>query len=318
MTAYDRLLNLGTGKILVIGDIMLDIYQYGKCNRISPEAPVPVIDFTSEEIILGGAGNVVKNLVSFGSNCEIISVVGEDVSGGLVLEKLKELNIDTGSLIIDKTRRTTEKCRIVATGQQLIRIDKEDKHSVNIDIEEKIINYVKDNIQKFEVILFSDYFKGVLTDKICFEVIRLAKNNNIVTIADPKGFNYQKYKNIDLIKPNLKEAEILIGKKIKSPEEIKNACEILKELIGCKYVLITLAENGVALLNENFEIIPTKSCQVFDVSDAGDTVLASLAICLKQKYSLYDACVFSNKAASLVITKTGITTTTIEEIENLN
>ncbi len=297
---------------------MIDIYQYGQCNRISPEAPVPVIDFTSEEIMLGGAGNVLKNLVSFGSNCDIISVVGNDISGRLVVEKFKELNIGTDSLIFDNTRRTTEKCRIVSTGQQLIRIDKEDKHPINNDIEEKIIKYINDNIQKYEVILFSDYLKGVLTEKICFEVIMLAKKNNIVTIVDPKGSNYGKYKNIDLIKPNLSEAEILIGKKIKSSEEIKTACEILKNLIGCKHVVITLAENGIALLNETFEIIPTKSCQVFDVSGAGDTVLASLAICLKQKYSLNEACDFANKAASVVIRKFGSTTTTIQEVMNLN
>jgi rfaE bifunctional protein kinase chain/domain len=315
---YERLLNLGKGKILVIGDIMVDIYQYGNCNRISPEAPVPVIDFTREEIMLGGAGNVLKNLVSFGSNCEIISVVGEDLSGILVLEKLKELNIDTQALIVDKTRRTTEKCRIVSTGQQLIRIDKEDKHQIDSEIEEKIITYVKDNIQKYEVILFSDYMKGVLTDNICHEVIKIAKNNNIITMVDPKGTNYEKFKNIDLIKPNLKEAEILIGKKIKSNKEIKSACEILKVILGCKYVVITLAENGIALLDENFQIIPTQTCQVFDVSGAGDTVLASLAICLKQKYSLYDSCDFSNKAASIVIRKFGSTTTTIQEIINLN
>ena len=318
MKGFESLLNLGEGKILVIGDIMLDIYQYGKCNRISPEAPVPVIDFTSEEIMLGGAGNVLKNLVSFGANCEIISVVGEDLSGILVLEKLKELNIDIQTLIVDKTRRTTEKCRIVSTGQQLIRIDKEDKHQIDSNIEEKIIAYINDNIQKYEVILFSDYMKGVLTEKICNEVITLAKNKNIITMVDPKGSNYKKYKNIDLIKPNLKEAEILIGKKIKSDEEIKIACEILKDLLGCKYVVITLAENGIALLKEKFEIMPTQTCQVFDVSGAGDTVLASLAICLKQKYSLKDACDFSNKAASVVIRKFGSTTTTIQEVINSN
>jgi D-beta-D-heptose 7-phosphate kinase/D-beta-D-heptose 1-phosphate adenosyltransferase len=160
--------------------------------------------------------------------------------------------------------------------------------------------------------------KGVLTDNICHEVIKIAKNNNIITMVDPKGTNYEKFKNIDLIKPNLKEAEILIGKKIKSNKEIKSACEILKVILGCKYVVITLAENGIALLDENFQIIPTQTCQVFDVSGAGDTVLASLAICLKQKYSLYDSCDFSNKAASIVIRKFGSTTTTIQEIINLN
>ena len=125
---YNRLFELNSKKILVIGDIMLDIYQYGNCNRISPEAPVPVIDFTKEEKMLGGAGNVLKNLVSFGAKCDLISVIGEDQSGIMVLEKLNDLQIDNKSIIVDKSRRTTEKCRIVSGGQQLIRIDKEDNN----------------------------------------------------------------------------------------------------------------------------------------------------------------------------------------------
>lgn len=315
---YNRLFELNTKKILVIGDIMLDIYQYGNCNRISPEAPVPVIDFIKEEKMLGGAGNVLKNLVSFGSNCEIISVIGEDLSGTIVLEKLNDLKIDNKSIIVDKSRRTTEKCRIVSAGQQLIRIDKEDKHLIDDEIGEKIITYVTNNIQRYDVILFSDYLKGLLTEKICFEIIKLAKNNDVLTLVDPKGANYKKFKNIDLIKPNLKEAEILIGKKIESIEDIRLACTSLKTMLECKYVVITLAENGIALLEDSFEIIPTETCQVFDVSGAGDTVLASLAICLKKKYSLFEACNFSNKAASIVIRKFGSTVTTISDVISIN
>jgi D-beta-D-heptose 7-phosphate kinase/D-beta-D-heptose 1-phosphate adenosyltransferase len=315
---YDRLFNLDMNKILIIGDIMLDIYQYGHCNRISPEAPVPIIDFYREEKMLGGAGNVLKNLVSFGANCEIISVIGDDISGATIIEKLKELNVDPEFLFIDKIRQTTEKKRIVSSGQQLLRIDKEDKNPIDSEIEEKIITYIKNNIRKYDVIVFSDYMKGLLTSKICIEVIKVAKNNNVLTLVDPKGSNYKKYKNIDLIKPNLKEAEILLEKKIKTTEEIKFACQKLKELLECKYVVITLAEEGIALMSDIFETIPTQSCQVFDVSGAGDTVLASLAVCLKQKYSLFEACNFSNKAASVVIRKFGSATTTIQEVINLN
>lgn len=315
---YKRLLNFGEKKVLVIGDIMLDIYQYGKCNRISPEAPVPVIDFFNEEKMLGGAGNVLKNLVSFGASCDIISVIGEDLSGTIVQEKLNELKIPTKFLIVDRTRCTTEKNRIVSSGQQLIRIDKEDKHSIASEIEDKIINYVNDNIKNYDVILFSDYLKGLLTERICSDIIKLAKNNNITTLVDPKGSNYKKYEDIDLIKPNLKEAELLIDKKIQSKEDIRLACIKLKSLLRCKQVVITLAENGIALLDDSFEIIPTQSFQVFDVSGAGDTVLASLAICLKQKYSLIESCSFANKAASIVIKKFGSSVTTIKDVINLN
>jgi D-beta-D-heptose 7-phosphate kinase/D-beta-D-heptose 1-phosphate adenosyltransferase len=311
---YNSLFDLGEKKVLVIGDIMLDVYQYGKCNRISPEAPVPVVDFLNNEIMLGGAGNVLKNLVSFGANCEIVSIIGDDETGNVVIEKLKELYIETNSLFVDKTRRTTEKCRLVASGQQLIRIDKEDKHVISLKLEDEIIKYVNNNIERFDVIVFSDYLKGLLSDRLCTSIIKLARSKNILTLVDPKGANYKKYVNIDLIKPNLKEAEILLEKTIHTLEDIKKACETLKDMLKCKYVVITLAEKGIALFHESFNIIPTKSCQVYDVSGAGDTVLASLAICLKKQYSLFDACEFSNKAASIVIREFGSSTTTIDEV----
>lgn len=297
---------------------MLDVYQYGICNRISPEAPVPIIEFTNEEKMLGGAGNVLKNLVAFGASCEIISIVGDDEPGKIVKEKLIELNINTNSLFIDSARKTSEKYRVVASGQQLFRIDKEDKHEISKDVEDKIIKYVSQNIDKYDIIVFSDYLKGLLTDKICIYLIELAKRRNILTLVDPQGANYKKYINIDLIKPNLKEAEILIEKKINSIEDIEKACEILQNMLKCQFVVITLAEAGIALLDNKFKILPTQSCQVFDVSGAGDTVIAGLAICLKQKYSLTEACEFSNKAASIVIKKFGSATTTFEEVKNIN
>ena len=311
---YNRLFDIGTNKILIIGDIMLDVYQYGKCNRISPEAPVPVIEFTSEEKMLGGAGNVLRNLVSFGGNCELISVVGDDSSGKLISEKLNELSVKNRLLIIDKTRKTTEKFRVVSSGQQLIRIDKEDRHPISCDIEEEIISYVKKYIEKYKIIVFSDYLKGLLTEKICVEIIKIANKHKVLTLVDPKGSNYNKYINIDLIKPNLKEAEILIGKKINSKEEILSASIVLKELLKCNKVVITLAEDGIALLDKEFNIIPTVSCPVFDVSGAGDTVLASIAICLLSKYTLIDSCRFANTAASIVIQKYGAEVTTVKEV----
>jgi len=311
---YDELLNTKTKKVLVIGDIMLDVYQYGKCNRISPEAPVPVIEFTKEEKMLGGAGNVLRNLLSFGLQCEIISVIGEDLTGRVVLDNLNDLRINTSSLIIDNNRKTTEKIRIVSSGQHLIRIDKEEKHPISEVIEEKIISFVKNKINECDVILFSDYMKGVLTDNVCSEIIKIAKINKVLTLVDPKGENYKKYKNIDLIKPNLKEAEILLDRKINSVVEIEIASVKLKELLNCKQVVITLAEAGIAFFEEKFEIVPTHSCPVFDVSGAGDTVLASLTLCLVNNYSLRDSCVFANTAASIVIQKIGAEVTTVKDV----
>lgn len=311
---YQKLLNRTEDKILVIGDIMLDVYQYGKCSRISPEAPVPVVDYTKEDKMLGGAGNVLRNLVSLGSKCEIISVIGQDLSGTLISEHLNHLQIESKLIILDRSRKTTEKCRVVCSGQQLIRIDKEDRHPVGFQIENDIIDYIRKKTNEYKAIVFSDYSKGVLTEKLCLEIIRIARENNILTMVDPKGSNYKKYKNVDLIKPNLKEAEILIGRKITSRNEIQSATKILKELLDCKQVLITLAEDGIALLDDEFEIISTKTCQVYDVSGAGDTVLASVALCLLNNFSLRDACKFANTAASLVIQKFGAAVTTVEDV----
>jgi D-beta-D-heptose 7-phosphate kinase/D-beta-D-heptose 1-phosphate adenosyltransferase len=293
---------------------MLDVYQYGKCNRISPEAPVPVVDFFKEEKMLGGAGNVLRNLVSLGAKCDIITVIGVDLAGSEISEQLSQFQIESKLIVLDNSRKTTEKKRVVCSGQQLIRIDKEDRHPINFQIENDIIEFVRQNISEYRAIVFSDYSKGVLTDKVCLEIISIARMNKILTMLDPKGSNFRKYKNIDLIKPNLKEAEILIGRSVSSRDEIHSVARNLKELLGCKYVLITLAEDGIALLEDEFEIISTRPCPVYDVSGAGDTVLASLALCLLHDFSLRDACKFANTAASIVIQKFGAATTTVEDV----
>ena len=316
---YNCLFNLSLDKkILVIGDIMIDTYQYGSCNRISPEAPVPVVIFENEEKMLGGAGNVLKNLISFGVECELVSVVGSDSNGSVIINKIEELGISTESVIIDKTRTTTEKKRVVVSGQQLLRIDNENTHQIDKQIEDKVVEFVRSNISKYDVIIFSDYLKGLLTHYVCISIIEIANRNSVLTLVDPKGKGWSKYKNADLIKPNLKEAEIITTKIIKSHDDIMNACFKLKEMLNCKFVVITLAEDGMALLDDKFSILPTVACQVFDVSGAGDTVIASLAVCLKQNLTLSQSTKFANKAASIVIRKFGSNTTTIEEVINSN
>jgi rfaE bifunctional protein kinase chain/domain len=315
---YKELLNLKENKILVIGDIMLDKYVYGNCHRISPEAPVPIIEFKNQEDMLGGSGNVLKNLISFGANCDIISVLGDDIPGGVIIEILKKNNISIDNIVIDKSRKTTEKIRIISSNQQLIRMDKEDKFSINQMIEDCIISNIKENINNYDVILLSDYSKGLLTRRLCFEIIKLANENNILTIVNPKGVDYIKFENARIFKLNRKEAELYLNKKLTTNEDIKNACIELKIKLKCQSVVITLSEDGIALYDNEFHIIPTSNNNISDVSGAGDTVLASMAICLLKKYSLFEACNFSNKAASIVIRKFGSETTTVQDIINLN
>lgn len=318
MINFNILKNLNEINILVIGDIMLDKYIYGEANRISPEAPVPVIEVVSEKIMLGGAGNVIKNLVSFGSKCSVISIIGDDEAGELVLDLVRELGLETNMILKEKFRKTTQKNRIIASGQQVIRFDNESRDLISEKSENSILDYLKSNIANYNAILISDYQKGMLSDTLCKSIIQLSNENNKIVIVDPKGKDYSKYKNATLIKPNLKEAEIVLNKRLKNNSEIESGLIELKEVLNAQYVIITLAENGIAYLDNSFQILPTKSSPVSDVSGAGDTVLSSIAICLSKKLSLQESCYFSNLAASIVVRKSGSAITTIEEIINLN
>lgn len=318
MLKYKKLEEIKSFKVLVIGDIMLDTYQFGNCSRISPEAPIPIIDLVEEKFMLGGAGNVLKNVRSFGAGCNILTVIGPDRVGKEVINQLRELNIDTGTVFIDKSRKTTEKKRVLSSGQQIVRLDTEDRHPISKKIENAFINYVKKNIGDFKIIILSDYQKGILTYSLCRTIIEIANQNGIKTIIDPKGVEFKKYSGAYLIKPNLKEAEILLNKKIDLENSLEDSCNLLKKNISCSCVVITLAEKGMALLENKFTIIPTKVSQIFDVSGAGDTVIASLAICLACEFSLYDSCYFANRAASIVIKKIGSATTTVNDVINYN
>jgi D-beta-D-heptose 7-phosphate kinase/D-beta-D-heptose 1-phosphate adenosyltransferase len=318
MIDFSKLKNLNDISILVIGDIMLDKYLFGTANRISPEAPVPIIEVMYEEAMLGGAGNVIKNLVSFGSKCSVISVIGDDEAGQLVLDLLNEHGLDTSMIIKEDFRKTTQKNRIIANGQQVLRFDDESKESISKESEDLIIDHLKGNIKNYDTVLISDYQKGMLSDRLCKKVIELSNENNLMVIVDPKGIDYSKYKNATLVKPNLKEAEIVLNKKLKNNIELEEGLIELKKMLNSQFVIITLAENGIALFDTFFQILPTKQCQVSDVSGAGDTVLSSIAICLSKKLSLYESCLFSNLAASIVVRKSGSATTTIEEMMNLN
>ena len=315
---FNKLKNLHEINILVIGDIMLDKYLTGITNRISPEAPVPIIEVMHEEFMLGGAGNVVKNLVSFGAKCSIISIIGNDAAGNLVIDLVREQGLDINMLIKQNSRITTQKNRIIVSGQQVIRFDNESRETISKESEKKIVDYLKINITNYNAILISDYQKGMISESLCKNIIELSNKKNIMVIVDPKGNDYSKYKNATLIKPNLNEAQIVLNRILKNNNEIEKGLIDLRKLLNSKYIIITLAEKGVALLDSTCEIIPTKECQVYDVSGADDTVLSSIAICLSKKLTLYESCLFSNLAASVVVRKSGSATTTLEEIINLN
>jgi D-beta-D-heptose 7-phosphate kinase/D-beta-D-heptose 1-phosphate adenosyltransferase len=306
---FKELESLKNVNILVIGDLMLDTYQIGTSTRISPEAPVPVVNLKDEKHMLGGAGNVLKNLVSFGVKCEIMSVVGKDETGKKVLELVDQLNINASNIYEDVTRKTTLKKRVLVSGQQLLRIDTEDNFAISKGIENHFLNHLKLHISTFDIIVLSDYAKGVLTYRLCEEIIAIANVNGVKTIVDPKDRDFKKFSNAYLFKPNKKEAISMLETEY---GEIESVCKELKKTLNAENIVMTLAEDGIAYLSEEFKIIPTISSQIYDVSGAGDTVLASLAICCAKKIPLEKSCVFANAAASIVIQQVGSCVTTID------
>jgi len=301
-------------KVLVIGDLMIDHYMWGTCERVSPEAPVLIVDVKKEEITLGGAGNVIKNLDAFGVYSDILSVIGTDIAGDEVIELLKNKNTGIDYMFRDPGRLTSKKSRVLASGHQMIRIDKETKASISTDAENHIIDFVKKNVLIYNIVLISDYLKGVLTDSLLSRIITCCRENNVPVIVDPKGNNYLKYKGATIIKPNKKEASIASAINILDKQDIENAALYLKKQLDTEAVVITLSEEGIAIYDDHFEIIPTKASEVFDVTGAGDTVLAGLGLCIAVGLSIQAACMFANHAAAIVVSKVGSATATLSEV----
>ena len=265
-------------KILVVGDLMLDHYIWGSCERISPEAPVQVVKINNETYTLGGAGNVVRNLLSLGANVSVASVLGDDEAGKKIKEKLAELNLKDELILTEKGRESSIKSRIMASHQQVVRIDKESV--VKINLEDELVLKVKENLANFKAVLLSDYGKGVLSEKVCQEIINECVRLKIPVLIDPKGSDYSKYKNATLLTPNKKEASEATNLKIKDKAELEKAIKQLKDELNLTYSIITISEEGIALYDDRLHIFAAKAKEVFDVTGAGDTVLATLGYML--------------------------------------
>jgi len=301
--------------ILVVGDLMLDSYMWGGADRISPEAPVPVVAVTKESKSLGGAGNVVANLTSLGANVWVSSILGLDDAAKIIKSEFERLGADVGGIFEDETRTTSLKTRVMAGSHQIVRFDKESKDEIKSGNEERIFSFAATNIKNFDAILLSDYKKGVITDVLAQKLITLANENNIPVLADPKGTDYSKYKNATLLTPNKKEAKEATKIDIKDDESLKAAGLKLKRELNLKYSIITLSEDGIGIFDENETIkLPTLAQEVFDVTGAGDTVLSALGIALALGADIVEAAKFANKAAAVVVAKVGSATVTLQEI----
>jgi len=301
-------------RILVIGDLMIDKYLWGECNRVSPEAPVQVINVKKETKILGGAGNVANNLVSLGSKVDVLSIIGGCEISNELRKLFKEINLSTDYLIEQKDRVTSKKTRIISAHQQVIRYDIESDEDINKDSEKKLISVFKSIINKFELVILSDYGKGVLTKSITQEIIEIANSNRIKVLVDPKGSDYSKYTSAYLLTPNKKEASEATGINISDEKSLKEALTHLKESCKLNTSLITLSEDGISIFDGQFRSHPTVAREVFDVTGAGDTVIAALGYALAAKKDIDSAVIFANIAAGVVVGKLGSATAAFEEL----
>ena len=301
--------------ILVVGDLMIDHYLWGSCERISPEAPVQVVDISKETTVLGGAGNVVNNLVALGATVSVSSVIGDDSDGEGLVAMLQSINVDTKNLVVQNGRKTSKKSRVIAVSQQILRYDKESKNSISSSSVNNIIDSLGKTISNYDIIILSDYGKGVLTDELCQGIIKLAEKSSVKVLVDPKGSNFSKYKGAHLLTPNKKEAILATGIEINDEVSLKSALLKLKTECDLDLSLITLSEDGIATLDKEVEVFPTVAKEVFDVTGAGDTVIASIAFALSANKSIQDTAAFANLAAGVVVGKIGSATVTIDEIE---
>ena len=306
--------NSKSPKILVVGDLMIDQYLWGSSERISPEAPVPVININQDNEVLGGAGNVVNNLKKLGAQVDIFSVIGDCAASSDIVNLLNEIGVNTQNLIKQKNRILSKKTRIIASHQQVVRYDLETKDDIEQQSEDKLLNNLKNAMNRYEIILLSDYGKGVLTTNVTRTLIDLANAQGIKVLVDPKGDDYSKYSGAFLLTPNKKEASEITKIDIKNNTTLLNAAKKLKTDLKLQISLITMSEQGIAIYDEELRIKPTITREVFDVTGAGDTVLSSLGYALALNTNIDDAVEFSNLAAGVVVSKIGSATATINEI----
>ncbi|MFH0710472.1 MAG: D-glycero-beta-D-manno-heptose-7-phosphate kinase [Pseudomonadota bacterium] len=302
-------------RILVIGDLMIDHYLWGGCERISPEAPVQVVDISRETTVLGGAGNVINNLVALGSNVCVAGVIGNDESGEELRTMLEKLGVSCEGLVVQKDRKTSKKSRIVASNQQILRYDRESKESISNESTQAVIAYASQVMSECDVVILSDYGKGVITDSLAQGIIRSARTLGKKVLVDPKGKDYTKYRGAYLLTPNKKEASEATGITINNESSLRAALLQLKDTCDLECSMITLSEDGIAIDDGLMRRFPTVAREVFDVTGAGDTVIASLSFALSCGMSIDESAKFSNRAAAVVVGKIGSATVTLEEIE---
>ena len=320
---YNTLIDKFKGKeIIVIGDVMLDHFIKGSVSRISPEAPVPVVNVEQEDFVAGGAGNVAVNLAVLGAKPKVISVLGDDANGIILKQFLENKGTDVSKMVIDATRPTTQKVRIIAERQQVVRVDRESKAHINKKVGAECLTNFKEALKTAKGVIMSDYGKGMLSDHNIQDIIKACRAKNIPVCVDPKIDNFLKYKNITCMTPNMKEAWEGMGLPPKKDEEsILNLGKKILKTLKADSILITRSAQGMSLFekgkNPKITTIKATAKEVFDVTGAGDTVISVLTLALACKASLKDAAFIANEAAGLVVAKLGTATVTTDEIKGV-
>lgn len=294
-------------RILVVGDVMMDQFIWGEVSRISPEAPVPVVKVRDESYLLGGAANVVNNLLGLGARVVLAGVIGPDGMGRRLLKQLKGAGVNTDGLIIDDSRPTAVKTRVIAHQQQVVRVDKEKNDPLSPQVLEGLIQGVERNAAGLDGIIVSDYDKGVISQRLMAALKKIAEKRGIPLAVDPKPQHLDWYRGVTLITPNHLEAGLAVGRKIESESDLRWAGRRLLSRLLCHSVLITRGREGMALFSQNRKVtlIPTVARKVFDVTGAGDTVIATLLLALASGLNLIQSCRTANYAAGLVVGELG-------------
>jgi len=317
MTLTENISGFSQCRILVVGDLMIDHYVWGDVDRISPEAPVQVVNVRSEEDTLGGCSNVVNNIVALGGNVSLAGVVGTGRYGQLLIERLKTLGVNADGVIQEPKRPTTRKTRIFASNQHVVRIDRESRETVPKQTLEKLASEVEKRIPESDVVLISDYGKGVVTHELMRRICDSAQQHGKTTIADPKGIDFSKYSGVSLLTPNKKEAGLAAAMEIHDDDTLHAAGKTLLDSLTIEKLLITCGKDGMVLFERGARPyrIPAKARQVYEVSGAGDTVVAVLGLAVATGASLKDAAALANTAAGVVVGKVGTATLSTKELE---
>ncbi len=297
-------------KILVIGDVMLDEFIWGKVSRISPEAPVPVVDVHSESVMLGGAANVAANLKSLGAKTYLAGVIGKDRAGETVKKELRKRKISEEALVVDGKKKTILKSRLIAHSQQVVRMDRENREEIKGASLNQLTGYVKSLIPKIDAVIISDYGKGVISRKLLQEVLPLLRAARKYITVDPKLANFFNYRRVTLITPNQQEVERALGVEIKNELNLFSAGKEILQRLNCKSLLVTRGEEGMTLFEPNRKPvnISTVAREVYAVTGAGDTVISALTLALVAGLSKKEAAQLANLAAGIVVGEVGTAT----------